>query len=286
MQTPMKENLMEHDIKELPIMKHNLLASTDQTVYLNKPRDFKEPEPTPTPEPEKPVTQEVPKGPTEDSWEKRHNDTKSFLTKQLNDRDVQINELIQQVKSLQTAKEEIKLPMTEQEMATFADEYPGFAAAMETYVLKNNKDLTAKLNEELKEVKQKTQQIDKEKAWNKLKEIHPDIDDISNDPNFAEWYNNQSQFIKNLVNSPLVTDAAKGVDLYKADTNYGKTSKQRKEEALNASKSVATNSKVESGVTPKIWRASEIKGMRPAQYALISAEVDKAISEKRFINDA
>lgn len=273
----------ENTSVETPIS--NMVMNTPRTIYLNNPKHFQDEEEELAPAAETVATPE-PKTEPEDSWEKRHNDMKSFKDRQINEREAKIKEL---ETALQTAKQaattEVKYPKTAEERRLFREAHSDLYDIIKSEILEEKDDLMTKVKQEIGELRKQSEAVEQEKGWTKLRELHPDVDSIKDDPKFSEWFALQTSGIQSLINSKNVTEISKGLDLYKADLGI-KTSKQLKEEKLASTKAVDTSSKPDpASAGAKVWTLSEIHRMSVSQYSKHKTEIDKAMNEGRIIED-
>lgn len=253
------------------------------------------PEPTPeTPVEETPtveIEEVVPPTPVsseEDTFKKRYGDLRRYIDTQLKPGyQRQLDELKEQVRTLTTAQ--IKMPKSEDEVETWAKEYPDVAAIVETIAAKKAQSYTSALDEKIKGVEDRQRQVERSKAEFELRKLHPDLDDIKRDTRFADWIKVQPQWIQHslLVNDTDAVAAARALDLYKFDLN--KNTAQPK--PTNKPKEAASVVKVSAAPEvprgePKIsFRESDVKKMHPREFEAKYDEIMKARTEGRFLYD-
>lgn len=274
------------------LVKANLISGISKPVYMNNPKYYEDTETlesTPS-ETEATLDAQDPAqaGTTEPNhnWEKRYNDLRSHSAKQQNETNTKINELLQEIQTLKSnlKKSETKpvsIPKSAEELEHFKENYPDMYDLVLSIAAKQRLEAQEELREEMEELKATTRQVQSEKAWQELRKLHPDIDDIQKDPKFAEWFTAQPEEIRALIESPIVNKISRGVDLYKRDAGI----KTPKEEKLDASKAVKASSKVEVSPEKKIWKASEIGKMSNKEFQKVEKEIDLALREGRVLHE-
>lgn len=153
---------------------------------------------------------------------------------------------------------------------------------------------------ESNEVKERLENLDarqrellQKEAMAEIRKVHTDADKIQSSQDFATWFGAQSPGIQKLfVEGATVQDIIQGLNVYKLDKGITtKTSKQEKEDKAAAAEGV-DSSKGKSGNSgdgqkdAKIWYASEIAKMSETEYLKYEKEIDKAVAEGRFRNNA
>lgn len=269
----------------------NVIMSQPKTVYLNKPKHYKE-EDDATAENGSADTQTPGNPPSPEQthdWQKRYSDLKSYHDKQTKAAEAREAEqariLAEKDKELLTAKQEpIKLPSTPDEVAAFKAKYGHLYNIIETVALQANTSTKAEFERVLKESDNRVKAIAAEKARAELLELHPDAFTLKSEPEFVKWYEDQIPSIKAMINSEFVQDVSRGLDIYKKDVGIiKKTQAQKEAESAAAAMNVPTRSIVEVGQTGgKIWKASEVAAIPTSKYRQYEAEILKAYAEGRF----
>jgi len=144
----------------------------------------------------------------------------------------------------------------------------------------------AKLREELGTIKEREQELEKQKAVEELLRLHPDFNEIKSDEKFLSWLQEQPESISDGIykNNKDARWAARVVDLYKADTGLTTTKKKTKSAsaAEAVTKTPAREVKAESTDGKRVWKASQIAKMKPHEFEKLESELDAARSEGRI----
>ena len=183
--------------------------------------------------------EEEPTNAEERTFKKRYSDLRRHQQKQTDELKAEINNLKAQLE--QSTKKQIKLPKSDEDIETWAKEYPDVAGIVETIAIKKAAEQQASLEEKVKALNDMQESVSKQRAETELLQLHPDFDDIRNDDDFHAWAEEQPQWVQNALyeNDNDARSAARAIDLYKADRNIT----AKKTSSKDAAKSVSTKGK-------------------------------------------
>ena len=232
-------------------------------------------------------TEEVEEEPTtaeEKTFKKRYSDLRRHQQKQTEELKTEINALKSQLE--QSTKKQIKLPKSDEDIETWAKEYPDVAAIVETIAMKKAAEQSASLEQRVKALDDMQQDVSKQRAETELLQMHPDFDEISNDDDFHAWAEEQPKWIQDALyeNDNDARSAARAIDLYKADRNLT----TKKTNNRDAAKSVSTKGKRNKPVeneSSSFLRESEVQRMTAKEYESRSDEIMEAIRQNKFVYD-
>ena len=238
-------------------------------------------------ESKKEETKEEEKEPTnaeEKTFKKRYGDLRRHTQQKEKEFRDQINELKNQLDS--ATRKEIKLPKTEEDLETWAKEYPDVAAIVETIAIKKAKEQSDVLEKRIKQIDEMGIEAKKEKAEIELLKIHPDFAEIREDEKFHQWADEQPKWVQDALyeNDSDARSAARAIDLYKADNNISKKETTDKD----AAKAVTTKtdrSEPSTDETKSFFRESQVEKMTAEQYEKNSDAIMEAIRSNKFIYD-
>ena len=233
-------------------------------------------------------TEEVESEPTtaeEKTFKKRYSDLRRHQQKQTEELKVEISALKSQLE--QSTKKQIKLPKSDEDIDTWAKEYPDVAAIVETIAMKKAAEQSASLEQRVKALDDMQQDVSKQRAETELLQMHPDFDDIRNDEDFHTWAEDQPQWIQNALyeNDSDARSAGRAIDLYKADKNI--TTKKANSNR-DAAKSVSTKgkrSKPMANESGGFLKESDVQRMTAKEYENQSDDIMEAIRQQKFIYD-
>lgn len=165
-------------------------------------------------------------------------------------------------KLIDTAKPELKLPKTKEEVKKWREQYPEAGDIIVSLASELIDGKTTELNRKLQVVNDLVAKTERKEAFAELLKIHPDAEQIKTSPEFAEWFNRQPAEIKNILgNSRDIPAVAKQITLFKLEVlgiNPKQKAKADADAAVEASKAVNINSHTEIGSAKKMWTKSEI----------------------------
>ena len=176
-------------------------------------------------------------------------------------------------------------PKTAEELEEFKERYPDVFEVVQTVSSLQTESQVAQLREELGSIKEREQELEKQKAFEELLRLQPDFNDIKTDEKFLTWLGEQPTSISDGIykNNKDARWAARVVDLYKADVGITTKKKTKSPSAADAvTKTPARQVSTEETGDKKIWKASEIGKMKPWEFEKAEAELDAARAEGRI----
>ena len=221
----------------------------------------------------------------EHDYKKRYDDLKRHY-------DEKVGEVKSEVESLRNTMTEraaemprgVTPPRTQEELAEFKERYPDVFEVVQTVSSMQTESQVSKLREELGTIKEREQELEKQKAFEELLRLHPDFDELKTSDEFLKWLEDQPQSIADGIykNNKDAKWAARVIDLYKADTGLTKKKSKSSPSAADAiTKTPARDVSTNAG-NKKIWKASEIRTLKPWQFEKLESEIDAARSEGRI----
>ena len=232
-------------------------------------------------------TQEVePEGAEEQSFKKRYGDLRRHMQKTTEDKDKEIKKLQEQL-SLAT-KKEIKLPKTDEEIESWAKEYPDVAKIVETIAIKKAAEQNKDIEERLNALSEKERLTSRERAEMELLQIHPDFVEIRDNPDFHAWAEEQPDYIQSALyeNEDDPRAAARAIDLYKADMGVSKKKKTSKKDAAKAVTTKGSTTTPDSALSDAdTILESDVAKMSAIEYEKNEETIRKAIQSGKFVYD-
>ena len=228
--------------------------------------------------------EEVATTPEEESFKKRYGDLRRHAQKQADDKDKEIAALKQQLS--QATEKQIKLPKTDEELDAWSAEYPDVARIIETIAIKKSKEMNKNIEDRLENLTQKELKTSRELAERELLSIHPDFEEIRNDPSFHDWADEQPDYIQTALydNETDAKAAARAIDLYKADKGIKKKRKSSKSAAHNVSVKGGSQPSDTASVGESI-KESDVAKMTSQEYSANEQAIADAIRSGNFVYD-
>jgi len=222
----------------------------------------------------------------EHDYKKRYDDLKRHY-------DTKVNEFKQEIAELKTAMQSpqaqmpkgVAMPKTPEELQAFKEQYPEVFEVVQTVSSYQAESQVAELREELGTIKEREKELEKQKAYQQLLNHHPDFDEIKSDEKFLSWLEEQPESISDGIykNNTDAKWAARVIDLYKADTNVpAKKKKTTKPSAADAVTKTSAREVATAKVEGKVWKASEIRSLKPWEFEKLEEELDAARQEGRI----
>ena len=214
-------------------------------------------------------------------YKKRYDDLKRHYDKKL-------TEFEEEKRQLATATQQANVPMpkTVEELEEFKTQYPDVYGVVETVAAMQASERTSELQKELEVIKEREKETVVQAAYRELTNNHPDFDDIKTDEKFLEWLQEQPESISDGIynNNTDARWASRVLDLYKADAGISKrkTSKAKTDAATSVRAPKARDIASEQGGDKRIWKASEIRGLKPWEFEKLESELDSARQEGRI----
>ena len=274
------------------------MQSTPKTAFMNKPytqeervkRDEEELEELmKARDGEAEEVEEVEAEPTsaeEKTFKKRYSDLRRHQQKQAEEFKTELAALKSQLES--ATKKEMKLPKSDEDIETWAAEYPDVAAIVETIAMKKAREQSSALEERLKAIDEMQNSATKEKAEATLMQMHPDFDEIRDSDDFHEWAEEQPKWVQDALyeNDNDARSAARAIDLYKADKGISKATKSKNDKgAAEAVTTKSKKSKPQSDEASTYLRESQVERMSAQEYEKNADEIMDAIRSGKFIYD-
>lgn len=223
----------------------------------------------------------------EQTYKKRYGDLRTHLNSVVERHRAEMQQMQEQINKL--SQKEFKLPKTEEELAEFAQKFPDVYKVIESVSLKYANEATKTLEKEVLSVREQARMAAREKAEAQLMKLHPDFDEIRQDPAFHEWAKTQPAFIQDALykNDTDYMAASRAIDLYKADTGVSKKRKPKSDKAKEAAAMVTTSRGTDPAAANSgdVVRESEVARMSAVEYEANEERIMKAIRSGKFVYD-
>jgi len=221
----------------------------------------------------------------EKTFKKRYGDLRRHMQEKEKEFQDQLKELKSQL--TEATKKEMKLPKSDEDIETWAKEYPDVAAIVETIAMKKAREQASELEERMKVIDDMQVSAKKEKAEAELMRLHPDFNDIRESDDFHEWAEEQPKWVQDALyeNDNDAKSAARAIDLYKADRGITTKKKSSSKDAAKSVDAKTSRSKPQEDEASTYLRESQVHQMSPQEYEKRSDEIMEAIRTGKFIYD-
>ena len=229
--------------------------------------------------------EEEPTNAEEKTFKKRYSDLRRHQQKQAEEFKAELAELKAQLSA--ATKKEMKLPKSDEDIETWAKEYPDVAAIVETIAMKKASEQSSALEERIKVIDEMQLSATKEKAEAALMQMHPDFDEIRDSDSFHEWAEEQPKWVQDALyeNDNDARSAARAIDLYKADMGISKKKPKSDKDAAKSVSAKNSRSKPQENEASSYLKESEVQKMSPQEYEARSDEIMEAIRSGKFLYD-
>ena len=231
------------------------------------------------------VSDVVAEGAEEQSFKKRYGDLRRHMQKTTESKDKELQVLKEQLTA--ATKKEIKLPKTDEEIDTWAREYPDVAKIVETIAMKKASEQSKDIEERLNSLSEKERATTRERAEMELLKIHPDFEEIRDNPDFHAWAEDQPDYIQSALyeNEDDPRAASRAIDLYKADIGTPKKKKTGKKDAAKAVPTKGSGAPDERSDNADSILESDVAKMTSQEYTQNEELINKAIRSGNFVYD-
>lgn len=193
-------------------------------------------------------------------YKKRYDDLKRHYDSKLNEFKTREKELLDE--ALKNRPDYVA-PKTPEELEAFKKEYPDVFEVVETVAHMQSSEKAKVLEEQLSTLQAREQETLQRQALTRLRERHPDFEDIKNSATFQQWAKEQPESIQTWIfsNSDDADLASRALDLFKRDIGLDVSSVQepqlRSENRANAADMVSTKTTSVDPKTAKVWTEKE-----------------------------
>lgn len=219
------------------------------------------------------------------NYKKRYDDLKKHYDDKIAEFKQREQELLAKA---QGAQPQYQPPRSEEELAEFKSKYPELYETVETVAHMRSQEQVNALQEKLQAIEARELELARRDAETKLRERHPDFEDIRGDEQFHAWAKEQPEEIQRWIynNPDNVTLASRAIDLYKMENGLNINAPKPKSNRSQSAKSsaadfVSTKTTNVDAKQPKIWTQREIAALSIDDYDKYEQEIDLAIREGR-----
>ena len=217
-------------------------------------------------------------------YKKRYDDLKRHYDSKLNEFKSREQDLLEEASKNRT---EYQAPKTEEELEQFKTQYPDVYEVVETVAHMQSESKAKVLEERLSKLQEREAEISQQEAEKRLKEKHPDFDDVRNSDDFHGWAKEQPKSIQDWIykNAEDADLASRAIDLFKKDIglNTPEKKKSSSKQTKSAADMVSTKTTSVEPTQEKIWSEKEIAAMSMAEFDKYESEISEAMQQGRII---
>lgn len=219
-------------------------------------------------------------------YKKRYDDLKSHYDRKQNENKQKLEELEAKTRLAEKNKAmaDYTPPKSDEDLEQFKKKYPDVYDVVETISQKQASKQVESLQEEVKTLRKREEDLVVQNAYRELVNAHQDFNELKDSQEFIDWLNTQPSSISDGVtkNSKDSKWAIRVVDLYKADNGVSKSKPNFNTSAAQSVTRTKAKSVNTSGNSDKrVWKQSEIQKMNSRTYEKFEKEIDIAFKEGR-----
>lgn len=219
-------------------------------------------------------------------YKKRYDDLKTHYDRKQNESKQKTEELEAKIRLAEKnqAMANYTPPKTDDELKSFKEKYPDVYDVVETISQKQASRQVESLQEEVKSLRKREENLVVQSAYRELVNAHQDFTELKDSQEFIDWLNTQPSSISDGVtkNSKDSKWAIRVVDLYKADNGVSKSKPNfNTSAAQSVTRTKAKSVNTSGNSDKKVWKQSEIQKMNSRTYEKFEKEIDIAFREGR-----
>jgi glutaredoxin-related protein len=226
--------------------------------------------------------EDEPTDPEEKSFKKRYGD----LRRHMAEKEKEWEERLKALEEGPTSRTVLP-PKSDEDIAQWASKYPDVASIVETIANKKADEKLSKYKNQFEEYEKITQDNVRQKAYNVIRDSHPDFDDLRKSDAFHEWADEQPKWVQDSLyeNEDDPKAVIRILDLYKVDK--GLTPSAKKVKSREAASIVTPKNKASADFDldgTKIYE-SQVARMSMEAYGKNEQKIMEAMRKGNFVYD-
>ena len=184
-------------------------------------------------------------------------------------------------------QESIRPPKSDEDIESWAKEYPDVASIVETIAAKKAQEMFNKAEDRLQRLDAKEAEMSRSTAEQDIRKAHSDFDKLREADEFHDWVDEQPKWVQDALyeNSDDARSVIRVIDLYKVDNGMTKSDYAAKRKAAAGTVKKASKVEVEADDTAGSFKESDIARMSAQEYEKQEEAITKAIQSGKFIYD-
>ena len=218
----------------------------------------------------------------EKSFKKRYGDVRRHMQQKEKEWEEKFTAL-----EARLGQENIRPPKSDEDIETWAAEYPDVASIVETIATKKAQEMFNKAEDRLQKLDAKEAEMSRSSAEQDIRKAHPDFDKLREADDFHDWVDEQPKWVQDALyeNSDDAASVIRVIDLYKVDNGMTKSDYAAKRKAAAGTVKKASKVEVEADEAAGSFKESDIARMSAKEYEKQEDAITKAIQSGKFIYD-
>ena len=218
----------------------------------------------------------------EKSFKKRYGDVRRHMQQKEKEWEEKFTAL-----EARLGQENIRPPKSDEDIETWAAEFPDVASIVETIAAKKAQEMFNKAEDRLQRLDAKEAEMSRSTAEQDIRTSHPDFDKLREADDFHDWVDEQPKWVQDALyeNSDDAASVIRVIDLYKVDNGMTKSDYAAKRKAAAGTVKKASKASVDAEDTSGSFKESDIARMSAQEYEKQEEAITKAIQSGKFIYD-
>ena len=218
----------------------------------------------------------------EKSFKKRYGDVRRHMQQKEKEWESKFTAL-----EARLGQENIRPPKSDEDIETWAAEFPDVASIVETIAAKKAQEMFSKAEDRLQKLDAKEAEMSRSSAEQDIRTSHPDFDKLREADDFHDWVDDQPKWVQDALyeNSDDAASVIRVIDLYKVDNGMTKSDYAAKRKAAAGTVKKASKAKIDAEETAGSFTESQIAKMSAQEYEKQEEEITNAIRTGKFIYD-
>ena len=218
----------------------------------------------------------------EKSFKKRYGDVRRHMQQKEKEWESKFTAL-----EARLGQENIRPPKSDEDIETWAAEFPDVASIVETIAAKKAQEMFNKAEDRLQKLDAKEAEMTRSSAEQDIRKAHPDFDKLREADDFHDWVDVQPKWVQDALyeNSDDAASVIRVIDLYKVDNGMTKSDYAAKRKAAAGTVKKASKVEVEADEAAGSFKESDIARMSAKEYEKQEDAITKAIQSGKFIYD-
>ena len=218
----------------------------------------------------------------EKSFKKRYGDVRRHMQQKEKEWESKFSAL-----EARLGQENIRPPKSDEDIETWAAEFPDVASIVETIAAKKAQEMFNKAEDRLQKLDAKEAEMTRSSAEQDIRTSHPDFDKLREADDFHDWVDEQPKWVQDALyeNSDDAASVVRVIDLYKVDNGMTKSDYAAKRKAAAGTVKKGSKAKIDAEDTAGSFTESQIAKMSAQEYEKQEEEITNAIRTGKFIYD-
>ena len=218
----------------------------------------------------------------EKSFKKRYGDVRRHMQQKEKEWESKFTAL-----EARLGQENIRPPKSDEDIETWAAEFPDVASIVETIAAKKAQEMFNKAEDRLQKLDAKEAEMTRSSAEQDIRKAHPDFDKLREADDFHDWVDEQPKWVQDALyeNSDDAASVVRVIDLYKVDNGMTKSDYAAKRKAAAGTVKKASKVEVEADEAAGSFKESDIARMSAKEYEKQEDAITKSIQSGKFIYD-